>query len=82
MTDNPKVLQAIEDLHAEGLYHYGDTLHYDLYLARQRTEGKAALISLLTARNLARSMLGDKDPRVRQMTERLPLDLRMHVVSG
>src|SRR5450631_307564 len=76
MTDSPKVLQAIDGLHAEGLYHYGDTLYFDLYLARKRAGDNAALISLLTARNLARLLVGYDDPRVQLMTEQLPTHLR------
>jgi hypothetical protein len=71
-----RILQAIDHLHAEGLYHFGDSLYYDYYRARGRAGDNAALISLLAARNLSCLMVGGDDPRVQHMTELLPVHLR------
>jgi hypothetical protein len=59
------------DLQNEGIYHFNDTLHYDLYLARTRAGDNNAMLSLAIARDWARIMVGADDPRVKQMTEKL-----------
>lgn len=66
------MLQAIEDLRHEGIYHYLDTLYYDCYVVWYKVgELNNAVLCLRNARDLARSMVGAGDPRVMTMSEKL-----------
>lgn len=82
-TDDPKALNcidqitgAIRNLHAEDIYNYADTLHFDLHLARKQAgQLSNAMLCLLTARNLTSMMIGSDDPRVGQLMAKLPSHL-------
>lgn len=60
----------------EGLLHFRDTLHYDLYRALARVGDKNAMLSCRDARDWARWSVGGDDQRVRTLTNKLPPQLR------
>ncbi|KIM20118.1 hypothetical protein M408DRAFT_13160 [Serendipita vermifera MAFF 305830] len=62
---------AIAMLAEEGLYHYGDTLLFDLFRARLRAKDENAVHSLRNALEWARCMVGEEHPQILQITRTL-----------
>lgn len=72
-----KKLDPRQAIHKEeGLLHFRDTLHYDLYRALARVGDKNAMLSCRDARDWARWSVGGDDQRVRTLTNKLPPQLR------
>jgi len=66
------IVGALNDLQAEGLHHYRDTLLYDAYkVCVAAGDGNNAMLWLRKAYDAAVVVVGEHHPVVRNLTERI-----------